>query len=616
MTESQDQQKGESRRDRWVHGGLSAFCFLLLLGAVALVVAPLFMQPGTYGGHDWDQMTAHRYLAVKTIKQFHQFPFWDPYSCGGHTWWGGLESGTNLVSPWLPAYLWLPLPAALRVEIVGAAALGAVGSWALAGRFTRSPGIRLLCAVAFALNSRWAWQISVGHVWHLYYAWTPWALFFFDRAVALRQPASRSPLREVVLLAVTMAMMVYMGGIYPLPQTAIVLGIYAVGCAVASRSWRPLTLLAGAGGLAFAFAAPRLLPILEMLRRFPRLVDSPESMDLAGFLAVFTAKGDEPHAAVGPWGWHEFAIYVGWVPLLAMLAAPLLARRARERSLVAAGVFCLVLAFGRFSPYAPWGLLHDRLPVFASQHVPSRWLYPAVLLLLVAMAAILERWIVRAPRRVWLEVSLVFLGAYFALDIGLEAQRPIVGAFGRPAPSVAESTVGFHQEKTAPAGLSYAGADWTTPSLPAMMANVGVISCGTFPGLHDYYRDRLGRVPGLGAKGTGEAAYAGETHLVGPGSAEIESWTPNVMIVHYSGATPGEVLALNQNWDPGWRADGRATFASSDLVATNVDATSGEITFRYRPPWFVLGCVLMFGAIFGLIFASRRRARAAPDVSA
>ncbi len=44
-------------------------------------------------------------LAIKTIKHYHQFPFWNPYSCGGHTWWGGLENGVNLVSPFFPVYM-------------------------------------------------------------------------------------------------------------------------------------------------------------------------------------------------------------------------------------------------------------------------------------------------------------------------------------------------------------------------------------------------------------------------------------------------------------------------------------------------------------------------------
>src|SRR5450432_503542 len=201
-----------------------------MLGLIALVIAPICKPLDTYGVHDWDAMEAFRYITVKSIKDFHQFPFWNPYNCGGHTWWAGPESGSNVISPWLPAYLLLSFPLALRVEVIGAALLGTTGMWMLAGRFTKSPGARLICSAVF-LDGRWGLQISVGHMWHLYYAWLPWALFFLDRALAMREPATRSRFREVVCLAVTLAMMVYTGAIYPLPHTVIVLVTYAAVCA-------------------------------------------------------------------------------------------------------------------------------------------------------------------------------------------------------------------------------------------------------------------------------------------------------------------------------------------------------------------------------------------------
>ncbi len=99
------------------------------------------------------------------------------------------------------------------VEVWGSALLSAVGAWLLAGRFTRSPAARAFVVVAFAVNGRWALQTTSGHTWHLAYAWTPWTLYFFDRAAA---PAGRR--RDVVFCAVCIAMMVYTGGIYPLPR--------------------------------------------------------------------------------------------------------------------------------------------------------------------------------------------------------------------------------------------------------------------------------------------------------------------------------------------------------------------------------------------------------------
>src|SRR5262249_8493443 len=138
---------------KWPRVVLDVFSVILTLGAVALVVAPLFDGWNGLGGHDWDPMEAARYLSIKTIKQYHQFPVWNPYSCGGPTWWGGLENGVNLVSPFFPVYMIWSLPVAMRIELAGTALLGAIGTWVLVGRFTKSSGLRLMLAAAFALNT-------------------------------------------------------------------------------------------------------------------------------------------------------------------------------------------------------------------------------------------------------------------------------------------------------------------------------------------------------------------------------------------------------------------------------------------------------------------------------
>ncbi|HEY1958816.1 MAG TPA: hypothetical protein VGH28_24545 [Polyangiaceae bacterium] len=588
---------------------LEVFTAVLALGMLALVVAPIFMHTDSYGVHDWDQMEAHRYLAVKTIKRYHQFPFWNPYSCGGHTWWGGLESGSSLVSPWLPIYLLAPFPWALRLEVVGAGLLSLVGTWLFAGRFTRSPGLRLIAVAAFALDGRFALQASVGHTWHLYYAWTPWALYFLDRAIAIAPGASsKTAFRDVICLGATLAMMVYTGGIYPLPQTIVMIAIYSLTCAIITRSLRPVSVAVGGGLLSFAFSAPRLLPMIEMLRHYPRLVDSPESMDLGGLIGVFTAKESDPRPPVGPWGWHEFGIYVGWVPFAMMLLALAFGGRARERALRVAGAFALICGLGRFHTYSPWGLMHDHLPIFEAQHVPSRWLYPAALMLVVAAAAVSERWLRRQRRRGLLEVAIMSLAAYVALDVGLEAQRPLVGSFVRHLHPLLSDSVGeFHQERTASTRLRYDGSDWAPPNMPAMVANIGVLACNTFPGFNSYYRDEHDHAPGMGAKAIGDADYHGETYFAsGHGRASITSWSPNAVTVSYSGAAPGDLLVLNQNWDSGWHARGARVESHADAIGARVEGGEGTVRFRYTPPFFWLGCSIFVLAIGGLVLFRRR----------
>jgi hypothetical protein len=598
----------------WVHAATSVVAWLILVAMAGYVLGPTLGDRSTVGGHDWDQMESHRYLVSKTILRFHQFPFWNPYSCGGHSTWGGFESGTVVVSPWLPFYLTMTLPHALRAEIFGSALVSMAGAWMLAGRFTRSAAARALVVVAFAINGRWTLQLAAGHTWHLVYGLVPWVLYFYDRAVGASPTLPAPRWRDTVYLGAVLAMMVYAGGIYPLPQTAVVVGLYGVALSVVTRSARPLGVGLAGGAIALGLCAPKLLPVLEVLARFPRLIDSTEMMDFIGFVQILVAPQQDmstPAMHVSQWGWHEWGMYVGWAVLALVTIGTILGKGVRESPLKWAGLAALVLGLGAFDPHAPWSELH-KLPVFKSQHVPSRWMYPSLLLLVTVTASVFERGLKRAGKaRAWIEIAMMPAVAWIAYDVGGVARQPMTHAFTNHLPNVAESTGPFHTEIKIPRDLDYA-PDYAPPSLPAEMANIGTIDCGTFPGLNVYVRDQDGRVSGLGARGRTDPLYKGEAYVPdGVGHAEIASFSPNAIAVKVTGAQAGEHVVLNQNWDAGWRADGEPVINWSDTIATQLHASSSTVVFRYRPRLWYPGLAVCFTTLAAIAFGyvGRRRGR-------
>jgi hypothetical protein len=587
----------------------------IILTTIGIVVGPAFHELRTLGTHDWDQMEAHRYLLYKSIRSYGQFPFWNPYGCGGHPSWAGIESGTTIVSPWLPFYLFAPLPIAMKVEITGTALISAIGTWLLAGRFTRSAAIRTFCCAVFVVNGRWALQIAAGHTWHLYYAWTPWILYFFDRASGCgERPASPDPAvrwRDVVLCGACIAMMVYTGAIYPLPQTILALGLWAVLLAASHRTIRPIAVGLASGLVGFGLSAPKLIPMLDVVRRFPRLVDSTETLDLHAFVVIFTSHDQEFNARpapVTPYGWHEWGIYIGWVAFLALLAGAMFARSRREASLKTVGLVLVILGFGAFDEYAPWTLLH-LAPIFKSQHVPSRWLYPATLVLALVFASMLERGMVRLRSlRPVGEFVLLGFAAWISLDIARVARLPMAQMFGAHMPTIPVRTAEFHTEAKMTNEYQFDGISYGVASLPSEMANVGQIECMIFPGLSIFAKDAKGIVPGLGAKGRGDPAYRGEAYTAsGKGRADLVQFTPNAMTVHVDGATPGDLLVLNQNWDPGWRADGVPAASFHDAVATVLRSPNETVLFRYRPHYWWPSLAILTVTLAGIGEAYRRR---------
>jgi len=594
----------------WVFAVTTALSWAVILGMIGFVLAPTLADLGTLGSQDWDQMESHRYLVDKTILRYHQFPFWNPYACGGHPNWGGFESGTTVVSPWMPFYLTMALPHAMRVEVWGSALLSAVGAWLLASRFTRSPAVRALVVVAFAVNGRWALQIASGHTWHLAYAWTPWVLYFYDRAVGADASFGPPRRRFVVLAGACIAMMVYTGGIYPLPETIFTVALYGVFLAATTRSVRPIVLGAVSGLLSFGLAAPKLLPMLEVLSKHPRPFESPETLDFGAFADVLTSHEQDmgsAHAGINMWGWHEWGMYVGWAVVAAALLGVVLGRGTRESPLKWTGLILVALGFGSFDPHAPWPMLHH-FPVFQTQHVPSRWMYPALLVLLTVTGSALERVLRRTgPVRGWLEVALVAGVGWIAYDIGTISRQPTRHMFATKMPAAAESTGPFHIEQHLPAGMVYQGDYWS--SLMPEMANIGTIDCATFPALHNYWRDQEGHIAGLGAHGVGQKDYRGEAFIRdGAGTATVTKWTPNEVTVEVHGAQAGEHVVLNQNWDPGWSASGRQLENWEDTVSADLHEPDATVVFRYRPPTFWPG-VLVFFVTLGWIGWAYRHAR-------
>ncbi|NOU26704.1 MAG: hypothetical protein HOO96_02265 [Polyangiaceae bacterium] len=568
------------------------------------------------GGHDWDQMEAHRYLLTKSVRRFGQFPFWNPYGCGGHPSWAGVESGTTIVSPFLPLYLLLPLAAALRIELVGTALLSAAGTWLFVRRLTGSVAVRVFVCAVYVINSRWAFQASVGHTWHLYYAWVPWALWAFDAACEQGSPLS-SRWKMVVALAASFAMMVYTGAIYALPQTALLLGGIALFRSVRERNVEPLLLLGIAGPLGGALAAPKLLPALDMMRRYPRTVDSPEFLDLGPFVRILTegtsALSQYP-VHFSHWGLHEYAIYIGPAAATILVAAIYWAPATpRVRSLAWFGVLAMLLGLGSFHEKAPWPLLHN-LPIFRSQHVPSRWMYPGLLLLGGVAAAAWERVRLRSRYPRLMEALAWGVALHTTVSIVSESESILHDTFSKAPPPVAERSDGFEQHAKVPPTLQYAVADWAPAALPAHIANTGVIECITFPGLNGFApRDANGRILYLGARGSEEADYHGEAFLpAGVGSASITRWTPNAVTVEVKGARAGDVLVLNQNWDESWRANGAPTIEHAWTNGYRLVSADESVEFRYRPRTLTLGCCLAAAAIVLIAWVAwreRRRSR-------
>jgi hypothetical protein len=588
---------------------------LVAAGLVVLlalwVFAPFFRDTRTMGFQDWDEQAAFRYVSVLALRDYGQWPFWNAWYCGGFPAWGYVESATNVVSPFAPFYFAFAYPLAARLEAVAATVVGVLACYLLAGRYTRSPAWRAFVAAVVMLSSRWALQVASGHLWHLAYAWMPLAIYFFDRAADERRVG------WAAAAGATMALMTYLGGIYPVPHTALLLGAYAVVAALTRRSWAPLGLLAVTGLTAVGLGAPKLLPALVTMARFPRLIASHEPMTLADLWVMLTAHdqsfGSHPLLPIAvSWVWWEWGMYIGVAGVLALVAALAtgLLPGPERRALLwlrLAGAGCFLLALGQ----SAWQVVHA-LPYFRSQHVPSRLLWPGVLCLALALAgAVAEPWRRFAAARRWAEPALLVVIGLYGLDLAVVSRQATVAPFRLGIPEVRRAPA-FEQLSRSPYAFAKPTIaerrlrerfDWPAKIMyPTMLANQGVVRCYGVP------PEVTSTVTGRDQPGDRGLVYLAS----GRGTARLVAWSPNAVTIEVAGASPGDLVVYDMNFDGGWRADGAPARDYHGLVAAPVAGGTSSVRLHYRPRGLVAGLVWFAATVLALggawLVGRRRRA--------
>lgn len=587
-SESAERERGVLSHVTQVWRWLPAFLAgVLLVGALLVVLHPMLADFSTYGFHDWDVETAYRYITTVSLRAG-EGPWWHPWLCGGVPGFGYPEVASNLVSPYLPLYLWADLRTAIRLEVLGQGLCGLAGTYVFASALTRSVALRALLAALFILNGRWALQAAVGHTWHLQYALMPWAFYCFERSL------SSGSRRWAAGAGLAMAICAYWGGIYPLPHTGLLLGLYALLRAAFERSTRPLVSVAIAGVSALGLGAPKLVAIADQMSQIPRLIESNEVIGPAALWTMLTAP-DQRYgvraADVPAYNWHEWGIYVGTGVSVLVLA--LFARGSRGWSYKIVGLLCFLLGFGAFHPLAPWALLH-RLPMFASQHVPSRFLMPMLLMLGAAFVVLAAEWVdPRVARRPWLDAALLVPVALLAWDMARYSQTPFRQAFWMVAPETIERIPIFEQRRDPP--TAYVRRDWAQPILLAMFANTGVLQCyGVDPNF------KPGAVP------RGDRHYRGLAFVDDDtGTATVVDWGPSHAVVEVEGAARGSLLVYDMNYDPSWSANGEPALSERGLVAARLGGGRERVELRYFPRTFRWSVPVALLAVLACLWQSR-----------
>jgi len=573
-----------------------------LYGALSLVFClPLFDQPLALGTNDWDQHLFYYGVVLKNVVEYGQMPFWNPWYCGGNVMWQNPQIA--ILSPVYPLSLFMPLPLAMKINIVLHVWIGFIGMHLLAAR---AIGVRFLPAVIYLATlvtaaGAPAIHLRVGHSVFLPGFYLPLQLYFFFKALKTGE------WKYVLLAATTMALMIFNGGTHILPMSIAAIGVFSIAAALARRDWRPIAFAVVFGVAALAYSAPKLLPVVQYVTgeqfwdtRNP--TEQPDLVTLEMLQQVYLTPTQDVggRLRMQRHGWHEYGNYIGIGSALALAAGLLwvVFRRSSEGrwfggALAVTTVLLFLVSLGEFSSLAP-AVLIQQLPLFSSFRIPSRYSIPflqfAALTLGWAFRSIVSRY--GLPPAARAAIAVVALGASAHLIV--VNQWNLRGVFTREPFDTSMRWNGGPRQISTDADSSPYTED--SPMLRALMNDRAFFYC--------YESLQVAR-----------AASAGPQVLDTSPSARVADldFSPNRFTFSVRDGSEPARIVLNQNWAQGWSTDageiavGRQNELSSVTIAPG---RTGRYSFTFVPPYFYTGVWVLGLALIASAYAWRVRSSA------
>ncbi len=575
-----------------------ALLLCALYGALSVVFcAPLFEHPNGLGTNDWDQHLFYYGAVLKNVVEYGQAPFWNPWYCGGNVLWQNPQVG--LLSPVYPLTALVPLQLAMKINIVLHYWIGFLGMHVL---LTRVVGLAFLPSVVYLATlvtaaGGPAIHIAVGHSVFLPGFYMPAQLYFLFRAF------KTGAVKDALVAAGILALMVFNGGVHILPMAFASIGIFAVLAAGMTRRLRPLALSLIFVVAGLAYAAPKLLPVSLFVTgdRFwdtRNPTEHPDRMTLEMVAHTYLDPGQNLRLKLPEQrhGWHEYGNFIGWfsaVLLIGGVALGLWGRGAPDawfgRALALTAVCMFVLSLGEFGAWAPASLL-KHVPLFSSFRIPSRYTIVALLFGAVALGWVLRGFALEA-RAATVQRVATLVCIFAAGHLMLVNRAQFKGVF-----SVEPFDTTFHWMSGPTQGLvtdaESSAYTRNSPMLRALMEDRPFYYC--------YESLQLVRT-----SNPTQALLSTED-----GTKPVTAaFTPNRVDFTLVGGPDPARLALNYNWAEGWTSTAGAIDHDPDRIASVPlpPGKTGRFSFSFVPPGLWAGTAACLAALSLSWIAWRRR---------
>lgn len=566
---------------------LAAAVLLVIVTPIAL--SGFWFSYPQWGISDWDYYFSlhHTYRAI--ILKHHQFPFWNPVTCGGTA--GLADPEFSVLTPTFLLELIFGIEKGLRLAILLATAVGGLGMLTLGKQLKLPVLAALLPAAAYMFSSVNLLEIVEGHVNVFSAMWIPWIFWSWLNSYRAKSAEAWAKAdRYTLMCGIFLALTFYQAGIYLLMYTGLAFLLLPFLTSHWRQAWK---VNIQAGLWALGLAALKLIPVFLWLRQFQDTAYASSTWTLSYLPKILLGRylhGSDALPNQGG-GWHEYGAYIGPVVLaLALLGA------IRQRQRVIRGLLITAVAALLLSSAGPLlKPLFDSAPFLPRSNISRFILFAIIPLSLLAgfgLARLLS--IKRLGRPLAYLVIILAAVDLMTLANALSQQAfivpPVVPAIS-PAHPPLEFTAHTY-DFTAPHREKY------TRSYAAVLAGYGALN----------YCSSIGPEPMV--RTIHDEGSHGIIQLSPPETASLQpiQWSPNrVQII---GTATGKTdLTLNTNYARGWRINHAPAKPTAGRPGLTLTEGPFDLTFSYHTPGFLLGLLITLATMLLALLYPKVRQR-------
>jgi hypothetical protein len=345
--------------------------YLELSIPVLIFCLPLVKNINNFSVNDWDQFFALYESLRKSVIEYHQFPWWNPWIAGGTPLFANAQVGVFSIQTIL-TFLFGTIPG-IKISIVLYYLAGFWGMHTLVSFIQKSKTKSVLLSYLWVFSSFMTFHLHVGHYTFLTYLLAPWLIYFF-----LRKKESKY---WSVACGLFIGVFINCAPSYPVLQALVAFAVAFVVELVFFQPKRAIIISDFITGvIATVLSFPKLFFSIQYSLDFPResLTEVPITLSttLRSFIFPFQHLYDQ--SGIG-WGWWEVASYVGIPILILFFTASVwsIFEIYKRKSfllaiIVALTFFTFLIGLGAFHPYAPYSLI-SKIPPFTYMHLSTRW---------------------------------------------------------------------------------------------------------------------------------------------------------------------------------------------------------------------------------------------------